>query len=80
MNTSPMPAAHAPLFRKPLAMALVAFGACVATLSAAAPDASAPPQRTAATSAAASLSEGVDWSRVVVAPVNTGMSIAAYER
>ena len=80
MNTSPMSAAQAPLSWKPLAMALVAFGACAATLSVAAPEASAPAQTTATAAASASLSEGVDWSRVVLAPVNTGMSIAAYER
>ena len=80
MNTRPMSAAHAPLSLKPLAMALVAFGACVATLSVAAPEASAPAQRAVTVAASASLSDGVDWSRVVVAPVNTGMSIAAYDR
>ena len=80
MTTNPMSAPNAPQSSKPVVTALVALAACIATLSMAAPDASAPAHSASAVGAPAPLSEGVDWSRVAIAPVNTGMSIAAYER
>jgi hypothetical protein len=80
MTTSAMSASPTSLSWKQLVMALAALAASVATLSVAAPDASASKQSAPAAGAPAPLSEGVDWSRVAVAPVTTGMSIAAYER
>jgi hypothetical protein len=80
MTTASISAANPSLSSKPIVTALVALAACVATLSIAAPEASAPLQSAAAVGAPAPLSEGVDWSHVAIAPVNTGMSIAAYER
>jgi hypothetical protein len=80
MNNAPMSSAQSPLSSKPVLMVLVAIAAGMATLSVAAPEVAVQPVRSKATAAPAYVSEGMDWSRVEAKPVDTGMSIAAYDR
>ena len=76
-----------PSATKPFLIALACLATCVATLSVAAPKGIVASGLNAALDASAltfealpSLSEGVDWARVIARPVDTGMSIGAYER
>ena len=76
MSTAPM----STLSFKPVLLVLVAIAAGMATLSVAAPEVVVQPVRSKAVTAPAYVSDGVDWSRVQAKPVDTGMSIAAYDR
>jgi hypothetical protein len=76
MSTAPM----STLSFKPVLLVLVAIAAGMATLSVAAPEVVMQPVRSKAVAAPTYVSDGVDWSRVEAKPVDTGMSIAAYDR
>ena len=76
MSTAPM----STLSFKPVLLLLVAIAAGMATLSVAAPEVVVQPVRNKAVTAPAYVSDAVDWSRVAAKPVDTGMSIAAYDR
>ena len=76
-----------PSMTKPFFIALACLATCIATLSVAAPKGIVVSGMNAGTNASAltfeaqaPLSEGVDWSSVKAKPVDTGMSIGAYER